>query len=190
MNKKVKIGILILIIVIIILIFNLSTRKTTQEKIINYITNIGFIQDSGSSLYAKKISELSLEEYNNKINQNVEANYEILYFNVDSYQLTKDEMSYSNNIHKSFNPTYDYTNNTLEYQYRINLNNTNVIIEGKYNSETQEFICTPLFSYQIDIDSAIDEICNKVKYDVEKFQYEAVTLITNANLIENIKKEI
>lgn len=189
MNKKVKIGIIIFSIFLILLIISSLIKKFSENKVVNYIESIGFVQDDSSSLFFKQISDLSFEDYNNKKNNDINASYEMLYFNTYTYQLTKDKLEYSNKITKSFNPTYDYINDSLIYTYRINLNDTNIIIDGEYSAEDDNFTCNIVFSYNIDIDSAFKDICEKIKYDVKDFNYEAITLIKKASIIDIIKSK-
>lgn len=188
MNKKQKIIILISIIIIVIIIFiNIFINKP-ERKLIKYIKNLDFINHENSFIYEKQTSEYNLEEYNKKVEKNNDAEYEILYFNTNTYELTKDKMTYSNGINKNFTPTFNYTNDKLTYTYRINFDNVNVIIEGSYNIETEEFTCNPTFYYQIDIEQIENDICNKIKYEVETFKYETLTLIQKPELLNYMKE--
>lgn len=192
MNKKNKIKIIIIIIITIIiatiLILNLTQNK--DKQIINYLKALNFTSDENSYFYSKQISQNSLEEHNNNIKNNIESEYEILYFNTNIYTLTKNKISYNDGITKDFTPIYNYTNDKMTYTYRINLNNTNIIMEGIYDIETKEFTCNVSFAYQIDIEKSKDEICNKVKKDIEVFEYETKTLIENPKLLQYIKDKL
>lgn len=190
MNDKLKkILIVVLVIVGFIVLLRLLSYKSPQEKIDKYITGKGFSKESNSTLYYKKISKLSREEFNSDRDSGIDSEYEMLYFNIDTYQLLKDKLSYSSEIDSSFNPTYDYTNNKLTYDYRVVMNETNIIIKGDYNMETEEFTCERVFASQVDMKSVQETLCNKIKYDVEEFKYEALTLIDNSRILNVMKKK-
>ena len=130
MNKK-KIIIItstIALLLIIILFINLS--KNPQKEIIKYLKSIEFVNKDTTNLYTKQISNNTLEQHNNNIKNNIASEYEALYFNTDTYELTKNKTAYKDEITKDFTPTYNYTNNNLNYIYRINYNNTIVIMES------------------------------------------------------------
>ncbi len=187
MSTKKKILIAIVAVISILVILKLITNKTPEEQIGTHLIKQGFVQEEGSTMYHKLISPIGLNEYNKAVSNNQTAQYEMLYFNTSSYKLTKDKMSYHDNIQKSFNPTYDYVNDTLTYTYRINLESTNIIVKGDYNTDTKEFTCVPNFSYQVYIETTIDDICASAQYDVEQFSEESLTLITSNHLLSKIK---
>lgn len=186
--NKVKRNIILVLIgsVLCFAIISFFVRKDSEDLITSYITGIGFSNDTGT-LYIKKISLNDIDTFEKEKSEGIDTNYEVLYFNTDTYQLTKDRLEYSSKINKSFNSTYDYKNESLTYVYRINVYNTNVIIEGKYDNK--RFTCDSTFSYQIDINNSLDDICRKVKLDVIQFDYEAKTLIDNIKILELIKNK-
>lgn len=189
MNKKTKIFIIVLLIVFVLtLIVNLISNLNYDKKIEKYIVNLGFDNNDNSYLYSKQTSEHNYEEYIKNIGQGIETEYEVLYFNTSTYQLTKDRASCSNNIIKNLTSTFDYTNNSLTYIYRINFNSTNIILEGKFDKKTEEFTCEPTFFYQINMDDSKDIICDKVKYEVKNFQNEATTLFENSKILQYMNK--
>ena len=187
-NYKKVFLVVIVIIIILLVIKSLFANKNNEGKITSYISSIGFTEDSGT-LYKKQISDINYDEYSNKKNNGEDVTYEMLYFNTNTYELTEDKIEFSNGIEKSFNPVYNYVDETLTYNYRINIDNTNVIINGEYIKDSYEFTCNPTFSYQFNIDNSLDKICDKVREDVEDFYSEAITLIKKPNLINKDKKE-
>jgi len=186
--KKKHIIILLLLVLVFILVFALFNRKDAKEKLENYITRIGFRQDNVGTLYYKQTSSLNLDEYTNKVNGKIDSEYSMLYFDVDGFQLIKDDRRYSNGISSSFNPVYDYRSGSITYKYRYNYNDTNIIIEGGYNKSTNYFVCNPTFTYEVDIDKAEKDICNSVKADLDNFRYEAFTLVTDAGLLREMQE--
>ena len=173
--------IIIVVIIIIIGILLVVFSEKPENKILKYIKSLEFINSDDTFLYSKQISKNNLEQHSKNVEENIDSEYEILYFNINTYQLTKDKISYSDGITKNFTPTLDYTNNNLRYTYRISLDNTNVIMEGSFNMDTEEFTCTPSFSYQIDIENSKKDICNKIKYDVESFNIKALKIFKKIN---------
>ena len=187
MNKKKIIIITSIIAILLIIILFINLSKNPQKEIITYLQSIEFINKDTTNLYAKQISKNNLEKHNNNIQNNIESEYEVLYFNTDTYELTKNKTTYQDEITKDFTSTYNYTNNNLNYTYRINYNNTNIIMEGTYNINNKRFTCEPTFSYQIDIEKSKKDICNKIELEVELFSYETQTLFDNPKLLDYMK---
>lgn len=191
MNKKNKIIIIVAvaILLVIVMIIYFSGDKNKYKKIIKEFTDIGFINQDNSFLYSKQISDLNLEQYNEKVKMNVNSRYEVLYFNSSKYQLSKDLITYNNGITKNFTPTYDYSSDKIEYNYRVNFDNTNIFIEGSYDNINKTFICNTKFAFNIDIDETKEDICNKLKLDVENYSYQATSFIKNKDLLNYIRNK-
>lgn len=186
MNGIKKIIIIFWGVFLLLVVFNFIINKNPEDKVFEYLLNKGFSLDMGT-LYIKQNSENSMEDYELDKSQGIDSNYELLYFNKDTYILTMDRTEYSEGIVKSFNPSYNYTNNYLTYNYRITINNTNVLIEGEYDKNNDTFSCNPVFSYDIEINSSIDDVCFKLEYDLKEFYYEAITLVDNAKILNLMK---
>lgn len=188
MKKYIKIIIAIIVVIVtVLLIMSLNKKTDLKEEVSNYIIQEGFLNDDNSPLYYKKLSTMDFDSFNKKMERGNDASYEMLYFNLDNFQYMKDYSEYKNDVYKSFNPTYSYKTNLISYNYRIGYNDTTVLIKGTYNKDSEVFECKPEYSYEIDISKSLSDICNKVKLDVLDFQYEADTLITNANLLKKMK---
>lgn len=188
LSKRSKILVIILIVFIILVLLRFIMREDKTDKVGNYLINKGFVKEEDSTLYHKQISDISSEEYQNKVDNKENATYEMLYFNTGNYHFIKDKRSYEDDIEKEFNPTYDYHNETLTYVYRIYIYNTNVIVEGSYNPKTEDFICNSTFASDIDIDRAEGDICASVKYDAQDFYDEVLMLITSSEILNEMKK--
>lgn len=189
MKKKIIIITLAFIAILLTTVLILNLKKDTKTQITNYLSNIGFDKYGNSFLYIKQTSENNLEDYNKDIEQNIETEYEVLYFNVDTFELTKDKMTYNDGITKNFTPTFNYSNDNLTYTYRIKYNNSNIIMEGTYYIETKYFTCKPAFSHQMDIEKTKKAICNKIELEMKIFEYEINTLIENPKLLNNMKEK-
>jgi len=188
LSTRGKILVIILIIFVVLVLLRFIMREDKEDKLGNYLISKGFVKEEDSTMYHKQVSDITIEEYENKVNNKENTTYEMLYFNTYNYHFIKDKMIYEDDISKSFNPIYNYKDNTLTYVYRINMYNTNIIIEGSYDNNTEEYICNPTFASEIDIDNANEDICNSIKYDVEDFSYEALTLITSTDILNEMKK--
>lgn len=189
MDKKVKIGITVLVILVVVVVGAklVDNKKNNQDILIKYIEKIGFEQEKDSSLYFKNNSKITKEEFDKLVDEGIDATYEGFYFNTSSYKLTSDKLEYADEVYTEFNPTYDYTNNTLDYDYRVTIGDTWIFIEGIYDEDNDSFTCNDTYYNGIDIDSSIEAICDKVKYDVEEFRYDALTLITRYDILEGMK---
>lgn len=185
-NKK-KILITLIALVVIILVIKVANNINPPPKIENYLRDIGFNNEGESALYYKQISDIDNDEFQKRMNSERNAIYEILYFNVNKNELTKNKKSYEDGIFETFIPTYDYSNQELNYTYKIIYNNTNIIFEGKYNLKNTKFTCENIYSYKFELEAGVDAICNKIKYDVEDFKKEAQSLITNKELLKKLK---
>ena len=185
-NKK-KILIILISLVIIILIIKVADNMSPPPKIEDYLKDIGFTNEGESALYYKQISEIDEEQYQRAVSNKMNATYEFIYFNINNNQLTKNKMTYEDEITETFIPTYDYTNQKLTYTYRFVYNNANVIFEGEYNLKTTKFTCENTYSYKFDLEIGKEAICEKVKYDIEDFKKEAETLITNQKLLKSFR---
>lgn len=189
MDKKVKVGLGVLIILIVVIIgFKfIDGKKNTQDILIKYLEKIGFEKEKDSSLYFRNNSNITKDEFDNLVSKGEKARYEGFYFNASSYKLTGDSLEFDDDVYTEFNPTYDYANDSLDYDYRISVGDTRVIIEGIYDKDSDDFTCGATYYNGIDIDEALDAICKKVEYDVDDFRYESLTLITRYDLIEGMK---
>ena len=187
MNKKKKIIIIVLsVILVLILVLFLINNLNYENKIEKHITNLGFKYNDDTYLYSKQVSLNSYEEYKKNMEEGIDAEYEVMYFNSSTYELIQDKTTYSSDINKNLTSTYNYNNDNLSYIYRINFSNSNVIIEGSY--ENDSFTCKPIFFYQVDIDDSINTICEKLEFEVMNKYDEANTLFGNSKMQEYMKK--
>lgn len=184
-KRKVIIGIIVAFL--IILTINIGTNSTPPPTIESYLKSKSFTVEKGSSLYMKQITEISKEGFNIKKNNKQNAIYEIYIFNVDKKQLTKNKLTYENEIFETFIPTYDYTNQQLTYTHRIVYNNTAIMFEGKYNLKNSKFTCENAYKHNFNIKETKDTICKKIQYDVEDFKKEALNLIKDKKLLKSLK---
>ena len=190
MNKKTKIFTIILsIVLLVVIIISLFNYFNYDKKIEKYIIKSGFKNNDISNLYSKQLSEYNMDEYQENIKRDNESHYEMLYFNFDTYELTKNKISYNKGISKDLTSTYDYTNGNLNYTYRINLSDTNIIIDGAYDNDTKNFTCEPTFHYLIDFEESKEDICNKIEFEINNFNNEVKVLFENPKLLDYMRKK-
>lgn len=190
MNRKkiiITVSIIVGVLLLLLVVFLVNMSKPNNErKLIKYITQIGFSEDG--TMYFKQISKLNLGEYEKLQKDSLDAEYEILYFDVYNKELIKEQKVYNGEIDKDFTAFFDYTDNSLEYIYRIRLNDTNIVMQGTFSLTTEEFTCEPSLSYLLNMENSKKDICNKVKLDAQLFGYEAKTLITEKEILEILQK--
>lgn len=187
--KKIIIIISILVVILgFILIIKITT--TPEKEIIKYLESINFTNYKNTNLYSKQLSKKNIDEFNNDVKHNIESSYKIMYFNIETYELTKDKIDYKDGITKNITPTFNYKNNKITYNYRIYYKNTTILIEGTYDIKTEIFTCNPTYTYQINIEKSKESICNKVKLEIDNFAYEANTLIEDPKILKNVKENI
>lgn len=163
--------------------YRLLVVKTPSEELADYLINRNFVKKDG--VYVKQISDVSLEEYYEYKDEGIEVDSETLYFDVNSFQLIDMSFDYSSNVELYFNPTYNYTNGNLIYNYEINMDNTNVMIEGSYSSN-DDFVCDIINTRNINLNGNKNDICEKVKFDVVNFYDYALGLIKDKKLLKKI----
>lgn len=183
-----KILMVILGIIAFFVLLNLVTYRSTTERVVKYITRLGYQNDGESSLYSKQITDINLDQYFSQVEKKSTAKYEVNYFNVKEYQFIKNVMEYSDGIESTFSPKYDYKVEKLSYTYRIVIrDSSSVIFEGEYDASREDFTCENTYMYQFDLIGNEEALCNKIRFDVENFYYEMRKLITNPSLIEKMR---
>ena len=186
MNKK-KVIIIIGILVAIVIILRVLTFKTTTKRLENYLIDNGFVKED--NMYSKKLTDDSLDEYYDYKSEEIDSFSETLYFDTNSFQLIKMSFDYSDNVELYFNPTYNYTNDNLTYNYEINMNSTSVMIEGSYNSSENIVTCDIVSSKNINLNFDKENICGKVEFDVREFYDDAGNVIKDKKLLDEMKKK-
>lgn len=188
LSKKkliVIVSVLILILLLILVLF-----QSPSDRVIKILKKNGYINEKGSSLYFKQISDLNLEEFNKKVDNGEFSVYEENYFDTKQYQFIKNKMEYFDNIRTNFTPKYDYTNGKLTYTYRVIINeNSNVIFEGNYNSDTDSISCENTYSHDFYLEGNEDIFCKKIEQNVKDFYLEMTSVIKNVNLIHQMMEE-
>lgn len=188
MSKKkiIVIGILIGLLLLISLI-NLFDDDNISDKLDSYFSSSGYTHSDGSNLYYKRVSELSLDKYNEKVNNKEDASYERYCFNSENFTLTKTDYNYEDEVLVDFTPIYSYKNNSFTYNYRIVIGNTGIMYKGYYYKKTDDFSCEKVY-YNGDDKLDEDIICDKIKYDMETFYYEMLQVINNPTLVDLMRK--
>jgi hypothetical protein len=188
MKKKKIILFIILILILSYLGYIILTKKSTSEKLTTYLINNKF-QYNDDSTYFKQLSDTSLDEYYNLVNEKVNTTYEEIYFDINNFQLLKNRMDYYNGTSITFSPMYDYKYSKLEYVEEVSLNNSKAIFIGKYIDKTMKFTCELSNENNMSINKSNQEIlCNNIKDDVISFDYYARKLITDKTLLKEIRK--
>lgn len=186
MNKYIKIGIIIVIVTIIALIIKMFLTGNTEDKIFDYIENQGYTLNE-NGLYEKNINNLTEEDYNYYVSLNTNIDYGKDTFDPKNFQIIRNSFEYQDKLTSNLIATYDYTNSTLIYTYRIMGDNLNVIYRGDYNN--QKFNCTKELASGVVLNKSDDLICKKVEISILKFNLEATTFFKNANFDKYLKKQ-
>ena len=187
LNKKYII--IIVVVVFILLLFLLSFQSPT-DRVGRILRKNGYVNEKNSSLYSKQISNLNLEQFNQKMKLGESAVYEENYFDASEYQFIKNKVEFSDDIQTNFTPKYDYVTGYLTYTYRVIINeNSNVIFEGNYNSGTNAFVCENTYAHDFDLSGNENIFCDKIEQNVKDFYLEMTSVIKNVNLIHQMMKE-
>ena len=188
MSKKNLFMLIFLFLIIVILILVKVTETPINDRIISYLEKNNYVLKS-EKLYFKQISQLNLANYNYSKNKKINSTYEFNNFSLADYQLTKSINEYQDEVENILDLIYDYTNSSLIYTYRISYQNSNNIYKGSYDENNDNFICQKEFSYGMNNTNLETTICEKIKYQVLKFNYEATTFFTNPELVSYMKKQ-
>ena len=188
MSKKTLFMLIFLFLIIVILILVKITEVPMNDKIISYLEKNNYVLKS-ENLYFKQISQLNLADYNYYKSKKFNSTYEVNNFSLADYQLTKSINEYQDEVENILDLIYDYTNSSLIYTYRINYKNSNIIYKGSYDETNNNFICQKEFSYGMNNNNLETTICEKIKYQIINFYYEATTFFTNPELVSYMKKQ-
>ena len=173
------IGLVVLLIIVVILIFSGSNF---ENKLGNYLENIGYQKDIGT-LYEKG-ENLFL----NCKNSTDDCSQSVYYFDVSSYELIQNKYLRKDNVGFLFTPSYSYKTLKYLYKYRMDYQNGVLIFNGEYDINTKEYSCNLEYSYGIDIDNYKNSVCKDFKTDLDSFYYEMMNLITNTSMLNKMKK--
>lgn len=187
LNIKYKIIIIVLIIIICSVLIKILIN-TPEKQLKNYFNKNYYINEYEGNTYSKPISELNLEEYNTNIKNNVDAKYEMNYFNIKTHEFSKNKREYENNVESNLNETYAYKTDIITYNYRVVIENiATAIYRGTYNTNTKDLICKLEYKYNIEANDNDKLICNNIKDELLAFESEAYTIIDN-KIIDILKK--
>ena len=182
MNKKIILIVSLILLAIFIVLIVILSRQSIEKKLINYIEKRDYVQDIGT-LYIKNNTNNSINNCTN--NSNNDCYGQAYYFNVNSYELIENKNTLLNDTYFELIATYDYKNDSLTYTHRITYENGVLIFNGKYDNN--DYSCNLEYSYGIDVTEE-DLFCKDVENDIKDFYYEAKLLISDTNLLEQMKK--
>jgi len=135
MKKVLIITVVCLVIfVLAVILLNSLSGESNTKKIKDYITDQGYSTTDDSLFYQKIVSNNTLDDYYNDVDNKKDSTYDEYYFNKDSYSFIELKMIYKNEISQVFNVTSDFTNNKVSYNYEISKNNSSIILDGDYVS--------------------------------------------------------
>ncbi|MEE3343254.1 MAG: hypothetical protein VZS44_04100 [Bacilli bacterium] len=186
LNKKYIIGIGVLVLIVIVLLFiHLINKSNKPNEIEVVLKNTGFTLKDG--IYVKQKSKLSRDVYFNKVAEGKDAYNEMLYFDINKYELKHISYDYYKGMTTKLTSTYDYKKDVLSYTNDISYESNNYVFEGKYEKE-DDFDCNLVKSVGPSIDdSEVEYICSTIEIGVNKFYTEVGELFENTDIREKIK---
>ena len=175
--------ILITILISLEIVVLILKGNYTKNSIEAYFLANNFIKDE-SGLLVKKDPIYPLEQCNeNTTNQ--ECMGQNIYFSLEDNTLLFNKNLKKDGVMFSLNATYRYASKKIEYTYRITYKEGVLMLKGSYISPEKEYTCNKEYAFGIE-NTNYKDICKEFKYDLEEFYYEAVTLITDANILQEI----
>ena len=187
-NKLLIISIVMVILMLILYFYN---SLTIESKFVSSIEKIGYSKVNSSNLYYYNVGDTNLDDFNYSLDNKIESNYEMNYFDVDELLFKKNIRNYSNDNYSLLNEIYDYKNKYVTYSYRLVSNNeATLIFSGKYLLENSEFkfTCNKDYRYQFDVNNNDDLVCNYLKDKVLDFYDEALDGEFDYSLINRLVK--
>ncbi|MBR3162270.1 MAG: hypothetical protein IKF19_06035 [Bacilli bacterium] len=172
MDNKTKKRIIIIIIAFIIIIsFNIYI-KSPSVRIKRYLINREFILEEDDTFYYKKLSNKSIEEYEEDKNNNISSSYDYLYFDIYNKVLSEEINDYIDQYETSININYSFPKEQINYYYRIDYNNNkSIILKGTYDETTKKFECKKEFAHNININDYKKMFCDYAKIYIESNIY-------------------
>ncbi len=170
MNKYIKYLIITLIIIGVIFGINYLLTPSMDTQIENYLIKKGYSKTNIEKLLEKQ--ESSTKKYS---------------FSTATYTFMMELEENQEELTSSLNATYDFTDESLIYSYRIGYKDSlNVLFKGSYNDGN--FVCEKEFSTATLSSNNKELFCSLAKTNIELFDLEANTLFKNYKLINYMKK--
>ena len=189
-TKIIRKVIILVIIILVIITYNIFFNNTTKN-LGKYLTKKGYTHEKDSYVYIKQNSELTLEEYYEKLDNKETSVYEALSFNTKTYILTKIKRGYLEKVDYTLNLNYDYKKNKIAYNYRAVIDeNASIIYEGdyQYKNEEETFSCEQAYSYNFNIDKNDSDVCYTLRNETRLFYQEVLDEVQNSKLINQMTK--
>ena len=206
MKKKIIIIIIITIILAIIAIISIYYYNSTNRKIKKILKDYKFTYKEG--IYTKQKSELDLNDFYKKTENNIDTYYEELDFVIKNYTLSKLSLEHYKDIYIIFNSEYTYKNNNITFSFittddieyylseggiytdeENNINTNGYLFEGTYSNDNS-YDCQPknTISKSLSYDEK-NTICNAAYDEVTNFYKEANELFEGTNIKDRISKK-
>ena len=167
--KYIKYLIIVLVVLGIFLGINYFLKPNTSEQIKSYLIEKGFSQS----------------EYENVL-EKVESNTKKTSFSLGDYTYMLEVDETKNGMKTSLNATYDYKEEKVVYNYRVNYsNNINILFKGEYKNDN--FTCDKEYSNATLSASEQSSICELASINVKLFELEAKTLFEKNKFVDYIK---
>ena len=185
-HKKTIIIIIVIIISLILLKIYFKNDNTIRNNVKNYIISKDFKIDKDNILYEKILSNNTYEDYQKDINNKIESSYQILLFDIYSYQLVENLYNYKDGVNSFLSATYDYKTDTLTYNYRTTYETANIIFSGSYTDD--EFVCENEYSFDAYITGNEHDYCDLIEYYIKDFKDITIETITSTKILNDMKK--
>ena len=179
--KHKKILIIFSILIIVILLFILNRFDITV-----YLSEKGYAEYDEATYY-KKISKLTKKEYDKRIKNNIQAEYDYLYFGLGTYHLSEEIGVYDEDVELYYIGEYNYRTGITSYTIRGEYYSTVIQFNGKYNTNNKKFTCKPLLHHDIEYDNdIISTVCNLSKYHTVRLNNKAYKLMDDEEVLNKV----
>lgn len=170
----------------------------SKEIIRDHIKEEGFSFDENSDCYKKSITNNTLTDYYQLIDEKKKASYEELYFylnqqrlNLESekyenvYYLNKLKMEYENDIYRNYSSDYNLVDKMITYKYDVTMFSSTLIVSGTYDEENNKFTCEIASNKGMD-EASKDVFCTRAEYETNLFLQQIKDLLDNQDFVDAI----
>ena len=168
-----------------------KTLKQDDDKSIEtYLEEDGFVYDEEGQFYKKVNSEITMNEYFEKVAKDENCSYEELYFYMGSYKILKVKMNYENKYNTSYTVDYNLIDDTVKYTYEASVYSSSILVGGEYKFgekvEDDSISCNLIADRGMG-EEYTDIFCGRAKKETLLFMKEAKELINTPRFSEIIK---
>ena len=153
---------IITIFILAILLFQSSPMSETDKA----LSQEGYkTKNEEDPFYKKILTNNTLDEYYNNVNQNKDSKYEEYYLAKESLNLIGLKMEYTNGVSKTLNISSNLKSATIDFNYEQSSNNSYLLMTG---SSKDNYNCQVITKKNVR-DDTFKRICESIPEEITTF---------------------